>query len=451
MRKINKSKFERISRKRRKRTLKRRRNAKRFNREFLQSEILRFNNKRDIFVLLNSSCKFAEFLVNSGFKNLSTNISLIAIPEVFCLQSNYEESLNVLKKAVNLFEFRHTRLIEIDFSKCKVVNLSALFPLVVILMEYHEFAKKIQAKLSTINIVPYFTCRESKVEKVNHYLLLTRFLDEVESTDKNGLKPISFVGIYKGEKSRKLYTENKKSIVSTDVVDYINECLIQHSLQLNPVGRNNLEGILSEVLNNCEDHSVHSTWYMTANFLKEDNVEIEDDDVVSELNLCFLNLGYSIYTGFIDTKDLNVETFEKMKNKSEKILTDFDCDHFTEENLFTLYALQDNISRLKFTDESRGTGTMKFINSFLNIGGFEDPAKDYIPNLSILSGSTYLICDNKYKPFLSDNQYKISLNDEKDLDYPPNKSHLKNLPLHFPGTLITVKVYLNRNHINSKK
>ncbi len=123
---------------------------------------------------------------------------------------------------------------------------------------------------------------------------------------------------------------------------------------------------------------------------------------------------------------------------------------FTRENLFTLYALQDGSSRLKYVRESRGTGTMKFINSFLNLGDYQDNSKGYIPRLLIFSGATMLKCDNTYKPFEIEGVNYLSLNSENDMNKPPVSSHLMNLENRFPGTLIIGKIYLNQDHLKKK-
>jgi hypothetical protein len=163
--------------------------------------------------------------------------------------------------------------------------------------------------------------------------------------------------------------------------------------------------------------------------------------------LSFLNFGYTIYEGFLETKIDNNNLYNQLKTGCDQIKTK---TNFSDENLFTLYALQDGVSRLKFKDESRGTGTMKFLNCFFEFGDYHDTVKKHSPSLSILSGKTELVCDNKYKPFEIKGEYFLSLNDDKDLTQPPSSKHLKNLDYSFPGTLLTVRVLLNNEHIRKK-
>ena len=172
--------------------------------------------------------------------------------------------------------------------------------------------------------------------------------------------------------------------------------------------------------------------------------------VVGEMNLTFMNFGYSFYEGFEETKSVNSDVYNQMELLYEQVNVSLFGAPFSKENLFTLYALQDGMSRLKFEEESRGTGTMKFINSFFAFGDYEDTKLGYLPNLTILSGSTMLVCDNRFKPFLKDGVYFLSLNSENDLAKLPEKSNLKPLNQCFPGTLLTAKIYLNQDHLNKK-
>jgi len=94
--------------------------------------------------------------------------------------------------------------------------------------------------------------------------------------------------------------------------------------------------------------------------------------------------------------------------------------------------------------------TMKFINSFLNLGDYEFSKHEFIPRLIIYSGNTSIKCDSRYKPFDKEGINYLSLNRKNDLTLPPDESHLKSLDRTFPGTLLAVKIYLNEHHLKRK-
>jgi hypothetical protein len=224
--------------------------------------------------------------------------------------------------------------------------------------------------------------------------------------------------------------------------------LSEHDYAFNAEGTNEFDGLISEILNNAEDHSPFNIYYASGNFLKEVK-SAENQPLVGEVNISIMNFGYSIFDGFEQTKQENKETYDIMNLLYEKVKSSIGFS-FTKENMFTLYALQDGISRLKFADGSRGTGTMKFINSFFSFGDYQDEAKEYYPSLTIFSGKTELICDNTFKPTSRNGMFLLSLNSEDDLGKPPKKSHLRSTKFPFPGTLLSIKLYLNREHIAKK-
>jgi len=99
----------------------------------------------------------------------------------------------------------------------------------------------------------------------------------------------------------------------------------------------------------------------------------------------------------------------------------------------------------------KDTGTMTFINCFYSIGDYENTERALSPQLSILSGSTQLLCNNRYRPFQSeDGSFLLSLNSENDLTKPPDSKNVLHLKYKFPGTILSVKFCLNEAHIQKK-
>jgi hypothetical protein len=373
--------------------------------------------------------------------------NVVEIPKLFSLIENYYESIIVIKKITMLMYSNYDHSITIDFDKCEKVDVPSLFVLQVIRAEFWEHISYLNRRFSFANFKPKSSVRKSKIDKVNSYLLVCKILSETNL--KCDMLPISTIGFIKGNKAQKHYSENKKGSAATEIVKYVDDCMLNHEYNLSDIGKNYLGGIVSEILNNAEDHSPFKSWYVTANHFSD--LKIEDNkNLVSEVNLAFLNFGYSFFEGFEQTKEENQEIYLQMNDLFNQN-TNFGADKkFTKEKLFTLYALQDGFSRLKYESESRGTGSMKFINSFLGIGDYEDTEKGYCPQLSLFSGSTLLKCDNTYKPFSLDNVYYLSLNKERDLAVLPSDTHLQTLTDYFPGSLLSIKIYFNKEHLTKK-
>lgn len=449
MKKHDYSRFLRVQKRKLRKALTRKRKNRQYKDNYKTfTKIKEFQQKHDIKVIENTDNQLNTFLENTidAFNGIITQE--IPVPEIFSMEKDYDATIryiDLIRKSMNR---NLGKKIVIDFTNCTDVDFSSLFFLKVIMDEYIDFYRKLDNKLLTTITKPEIEIIHSTNQEVNLKLLANQLIPIAKASSAKFI-PISSLNLIKGSKSQKHYTENRKGIAATQIRNYFNTGLIRRGFCLYDKSVSSLDGIISEILNNAEDHSPFNTWYAFANLFETNKVG-SNTNIVGELNLAFLNFGYSIYEGFEESKIQNSVVYDQMDRMYDYIHNKKDGKDFTKENLFTLYALQEGISRLKFETESRGTGTMKFINSFLEIGDYEDKNNDYIPYLLIYSGNTILKCSNKYRPFLIDRVNYLSLNINKTLSEPPDNSHLGSLNFKFPGTLLLVKVYLNGNHLKEK-
>jgi hypothetical protein len=438
----------------------RRRNLNKKHRTSVLAKITLNSYKKESQILDRTTIEIRKVLNHFGFLNLSYLYSEVDVPATFSLIENYDQSFKALQNFIGAIVNNIGQFIEIDLSKCKHIDTSVTFIMQVIRFEIGDIVKKRSIGFKYLQHETQFDFIPSKYKNVNRHLLLSGLLtrekydsikkDAIDDEQNDKFEPIYRTGYYKGTKSQKHYFENKKGIITTNIVNYLNQCLKKHDSSLNKLGQSSLEGILSEILNNAEDHGVFNTWYVTANFSQESSKSAIDEDLVGEMNLSILNFGKSMYEGLIENRDDNYNMFSELIQAKANLELECPKHGFSDDNLFTLYALQDGTSRLKFLDESRGTGTIKFLTSFLHLGDFEDKSKGYIPQLCIITGKTILICDNNYKPFDNGGVYLLTLNPEKNLRHAPKKTHLRELSDYFPGTLLNVHLYLSKDHLSTK-
>lgn len=450
MKKKKNTSENRLRDKREKYNIKRIRAEKKFDGpNSVKEKINSFQKTVDQKIIKSNKFKLDDFL-NSFISKKEFKIGLtIKIPENFSLEFNHEKSLDKLTELrLSLIKYPGQK-IEIDFINCKKIDFSILFLLKVILDEYLINLKKLDSKLKVFRSNPQIRIIHSKTDNVNLKLLANRIIPNTE-TKENDFIPVSALNLIKGRKSQRHYAENKKGVAITKIRNFINkDCLNSHHLILNDKGVGYLDGLLSEILNNAEDHSLFDTWYAYGNLFETSKTQ-SNPDVVGEINLAILNFGYSIFEGFEETKSANIETYAEMERLYKFVKKQSKGKHYTKENLITLYALQEGKSRLNYIEESRGTGTMKFINSFLNLGDYQSKKDNFDPRLIIYSGSTSIKCDNEFKPFDLEGSQYLSLNKNNDLTSPPENSHLNSLKRKFPGTLLVVKIYLNESHLKEK-
>lgn len=377
------------------------------------------------------------FLKEKGFVDRKYIENNILIPKIFSFKDSPDEVILFLKQLISTYLLSPYRII-IDFSKCEKICMSG-FTLFDIVMSELLNVKSIvnqscyKKLLRKEHIIP------SRVNIVNKYLYIYRYIKEYTNPNKDDeYLPLNLISGCK--KNR--YSENTKSKACTKIREFVNETLHKYNVELNIEGVNAIDNMISEILGNAEDHSVKMRWYVNGISYKDSG-----DDLI-EFNLSILNFGYSIYEGFEENKKLNHEIYNLMDAFYVKHQKQFSSTiFFTKESLFTLYALQEGISRLKYQQSSRGNGTMNFIEAFINLGELGSRDIEHIPELNIISGNTLLSCNNEYKPYVKDGMRLLSLNSKNDLSLLPDKNRLRHNKECFPGTFFNVKIYLDRDKL----
>lgn len=376
-----------------------------------------------------------HFMENLGIAKSSRNV--IVVPKDFSFYTNFNECINFFRGLISLFVNKEND-VTVDFSKCTNVSVSTLTLIDVLYKEFllgQERHKRINDKhhIRRLKINPCFHSYD--VKKYLHSLNFYKY-DDFKDEDGEVL-PFELI---RG-KNRGNYQENTKGKAVAQIVEFINNSLLPVNKSLTYDGLNIIESLISEILNNAEDHSHNNCEWYANGIAFHENVKNED---VVELNLVIMNFGDTMYQGFEGTKVLNKDNYSKVDKKyNQHRLLFKGHNRFERESLFMLYMLNEGISRLKYEDDSRGNGTMQFLDAFSQIGSFGNKNPDFIPRLNIISGHTVLSCDNKVAPYAEGKHLKLSLNKEKDLTLLPDTEYLKFYNEFFPGTIIECRIFLN--------
>lgn len=378
---------------------------------------------------------------SQGYISKSFEQKNISAPIKFSFNDSYDDCILFFKQVLSSFIFGQGNIV-IDFSRCLHSEMSVFEVLNVIIKELYLFRSRYNNHLykkieKTIKCIPSLT--DAKTNKYLHAF-------DYHSLDEKFNDGSSYLAldIISG-RGKKEYKYNYKSMACAKIAGFIEESGGVLGVSMNYSARNALEGFLTEVLNNAEDHSVaNSEWYVNGIAFNERQHGID----VIELHLSIMNIGPSMYEGFEATKVENVEMYRRLEELFEehsKQLGFF--KPFDKESLFMLYMLNEGISRIKYQDRSRGNGTMNFIESFISLGSFGEIDTRFAAKMNIVSGHGLLICDNKYKPFLQNSIKIISLNKEQDIHKLPDKNYLKTNKEYFPGTILECKIFLNKEYI----
>ena len=157
-----------------------------------------------------------------------------------------------------------------------------------------------------------------------------------------------------------------------------------------------------------------------------------------------------MYDAFEKTKEDNGAIYNKLENSYLQHKRQFTLfKRFEKESLFTLYMLNEGISRLKFKDPSRGNGTMQFLKAFADLGTKAALGEDSKSCLNVISGHTVLTCDDEVVPFVNGTHLIISLNSQKNNKDLPDSQYLKYYSRYIPGTFIDCKIYITDNFVEN--
>ena len=413
----------------------------------------RLAQKRDSSFIYPDRLKIVSSLLlkeleKRGYISAQYKTKKLVVPECFSLKKDFDDSILFYKQLLSTFFYKEGDL-KVDFSKCKEMSNAnyVLFDLFVkeLLAVQARYNKNIYRK-SNKNVL---VSNPSKVDdKTNKYLITGGYVD-LKDVDNVNVKD-SFLPLHPIKGKNKNYQESLKGIAARYVSKFVRNTLDRVDYQEFANDKNAIEGFITEILSNAEEHSVsNSEWYISGISFHEDQHNVN----VVELNLSIINVGVTMYEGFEATKEPNHSNYSVVEQLYEMHRRQFTLfKRFERESLFMLYMLNDDISRLKYEGEGRGNGTMHFINKFIYLGRYGIQNTDFNPILNVISGHTVLTCDGKYQP--SDevtNKMILSLNKEKTLEKLPDSDYLCAHNELFPGTILECKIYLNKDYFMTKE
>lgn len=386
--------------------------------------------------------ELSVFFRNRGFFRDDFVSSCIKAPVEFSFEEDNDGSIVFFKQILSTFYLSDNVLV-IDFTDCKSIAIPNAMLLNLFIMDFRvaersfneEYFGKIKKKIRII---------KSKHLKANKCLHVFHLLDNVEVNDGDAYL---YLGNQIGFLSKSLYKYNVKGAICTKVREFVNESLKASNAMLNKSGENKLDGLLSEIFNNAEDHSIFKKWFVNGVSYREIT---DNGETIVELNLGILNLGYSISEGLLKNRERNKEMMLYIDPWYDihKKDTFFRLMPYTKDDLYTLYCLQEGVSRLKYQNVGRGSGTMNFLRAFIFLGSYGKEHHKYRSHLNIISGNTIVRCSHDVEPYKNkkDNRYYLSLNTQKDMDKLPDAKYLSHTKEYFPGTFFEVKIYLNNKY-----
>lgn len=251
----------------------------------------------------------------------------------------------------------------------------------------------------------------------------------------------------KGKESAR--RSSQREVVTTRLTEYVDECLLMYQYALSDAAKADLSSLVGEVIGNAEDHSGLAEWWMAA-YLRQHEKKIGD------FHITMFNFGKTLYEslqGLPHDSRLRKDIDALVAIHSRR---GFFRPNWTEENLWTLYALQEGVSRYNTGSYlgDRGQGTADMIEFFQNLGQTTAEGKE--PKMCVVSGRTHILFDQRHQmrkqaTINGEQRRIIAFNEENDLHLPPNKRNVTSLARKFPGTLIGLRFFLDQDYLRHIK
>jgi len=374
------------------------------------------------------------------------SVWIITIPTVFSFIKNPQETLDTIFSLVEIS--KHQKIsrefsIFFDHSYLKEMDMGAS-------IAFDIVAMNLRKELSMNGINSRFSGRFPESEMLCQILKsmgITKHLN-IRGAEPSDIAEQLFVRfplhIGYGQIGSEFGGQQHREKAATHLVTYLNECLEKASnFSFTDEGQRQILKWAGEIITNAEEHSGHRQWYaigcMTPHISKEQDAQ--DGRVIGECQLTIFGFGRSIYESLSsqETSQEMKKAIASLASKHTRFFNSF--EKYSDKDLWTLYALQDGISRFSLEPgkSTRGKGTVEMIEAFENLGSSVDLR--CVPEMSLISGSTRIYFNNKYhlrEQDVRDGKRKIiAFNENNSLDEKPDSEHVNSLAGHFPGTLLT--------------
>lgn len=347
-------------------------------------------------------------------------------PKIFSLTSNPKETLYFIKKIASCYRKKQDLDIKLDCKNTIEFDISSLIILSSIIVKGSKYIHGFGYKHKISGNFPY----EEKCKEIFINSGLPKHLNIFKNDEINNielLEPFSTIKHTTKETMR--------------IINYYNSCLRRNGLMLNDKGKDYFFDLINEIVDNAIIHGQHGKTVYSGGYYNQREHKGQ---------LSIISYGNSMYES-LNSKDTSIEVKDTIEHFSKMHNKYFD-DNYDEESLWTLLAIQYKISRLKNKTNDRGTGTIKFIETFMKMGNTLGTEK---PVMSITSGNTTIVFDGKYK--IEEKDYKgslvkqIAFNKENNLEKCPDKCYVKNNNVKFPGVAINIEFYIDKEYLKQYK
>jgi len=358
---------------------------------------------------------------------------MIVVPEVFSIIDDPVAALHLLLSFAKVARQNKVRRLKIDQGAMVKFDLAANTVLGIIATELRTEAKQRKTAIFFSGRFPQPLAAQRFVRSVGIVKQLDVANQVVAEHEQKNLRIF--------DKRNHNYRESEdptkadfKSRSCTQFVEHFNECLHDPGRELTRESVQQLGAYITEILGNAEDHPGFRDWTVQG--------YLDNSLDVPTCEIAIVNFGWSI-----------AETMKKAGKYTWDQISRFVLTHrgskffgsgWRERDLLTVIALQEHVSsKNRDAMDSRGQGTVEFIEFFQKVCAECSPDSPVKARMAILSGSTHILFDGKYKLQGRGNDQHgkvIAFNASNSLYLKPDPNYVRSLgSLTFPGTIISIR------------
>ncbi len=377
---------------------------------------------------------------------------ILHVPEVFSITDKPETTYDFLAQSLAMVLFGKNSDIRFDYSDCERVDVGAQVLLDIILIDVIAFFKKCTDQ-------GYIRKKYRWVMKAIGATNLNKTNEPIQQI----LRSIGSLAIFRAKESfaniiscplesfrrdprwtNEAAAEHKE-VETTKLVQYVEDCLARVNRTLTLEKLDNLSIVIGEALANAEEHSSTHRRISIGYFRQDDG----DPERIGVFRLVILNFGTTIYEKFSDPLCPNPKIVSQMRALSARYTRSglFSFGRFGEEELWTLYALQEGVTSVDPRERRRGKGTIRYIENFFDIKG--SPGQDEVSRMTLLSGNTRITFDGKYRTRTRkvgiDELRVMTFNNAASLEKPPDQNYVETAKSYFPGVCISARILLQKD------
>jgi hypothetical protein len=377
----------------------------------------------------------------------------IEIPQEFSFINDPDGALACIGRLVDCLRDERVNTLLFDHRNCEHLDLCASAVMDVIFLRGKSNASLRSRKLTAGGFF-------SSNDDVNVLLKSNGILKNLNHPSAEAIPPglkerLRVFELFSGHRTPPEKTSDAER-ASTKLVEFFDSCLNMEGYRLKDEKVSTLVDLIAEVLGNAEEHSGQpdlapsAAWYAIG-YHKGSGVP----GMGGECHIVLFNFGESIFQSLASP-----ETSDRLKEEISRLadvhrrrgffdlvvevtrgLLLLRTRFWQEDALWTLYALQEGVSRFRHRpgNEDRGNGTVRMIDFFRKLASGE-------PRMVILSGRTWILFDGTHslKTIIRNGEERkvIAFNDQNDLNAPPDPRYVRTLDQRFPGTLVSLKFKL---------